>query len=50
MSELTSMMNIGKEMERKLISIGSRDIPPLKQTLDEVINEYNAGIILKILK
>ena len=27
---------------------GSRDIPPLKQTLDEVIAEYNNGIILKM--
>lgn len=26
-----------------------RDIPPLKQTLDEVIGEYGAGIILKML-
>ena len=28
---------------------GSRDIPPLKQTLDEVIDEYNNGVILKML-
>lgn len=28
---------------------GSRDIPPLKQTLDEVTDEYNNGIILKSL-
>ena len=28
---------------------GSRDIPPLRQTLDEVIEEYNTGIILKML-
>lgn len=27
---------------------GSRDIPPLKQTLDEVVSEYKNGIILKI--
>ena len=89
MSELTSMMNIGKEMEnsddenssllgesicmersiykanyedlREILQLqylsyqseadlfGSRDIPPLKQTLDEVINDYNAGIILKMI-
>ena len=28
---------------------GSRDIPPLKQTLDEVIKEFNSGIILKMI-
>ncbi|MBO7524724.1 MAG: GNAT family N-acetyltransferase, partial [Verrucomicrobia bacterium] len=28
---------------------GSRDIPPLKQTLDEVTGEYHAGVILKIV-
>ena len=27
---------------------GTRDIPPLKQTLDEVTEEYNNGIILKM--
>lgn len=26
----------------------SRDIPPLKQTLDEIILEYNEGVILKV--
>ena len=28
---------------------GTRDIPPLKQTIDEVIEEYNSGIILKMV-
>ena len=28
---------------------GSRDIPPLKQTLDEVTGEYHAGVILKMV-
>ena len=28
---------------------GSKDIPPLKQTLDEVIAEYREGIILKMV-
>ena len=28
---------------------GTRDIPPLKQTIDEVIEEYNNGIILKMV-
>ena len=27
---------------------GSKDIPPLKQTLEEVIGEYEAGIVLKM--
>ena len=27
---------------------GTRDIPPLKQTLDEVTREYNNGLILKM--
>ena len=28
---------------------GSRDIPPLKQTLDEVVEEFKSGIILKMV-
>ena len=28
---------------------GTRDIPPLKQTIDEVIEEYNDGLILKMV-
>lgn len=28
---------------------GSRDIPPLKQTLDEVIEAFNSGVILKMV-
>ncbi len=28
---------------------GSRDIPPLKQTLDELTEEFNNGIILKLI-
>ncbi len=28
---------------------GSRDIPPLKQTLDEVLEEFGSGIILKMV-
>ena len=27
---------------------GTRDIPPLKQTLEEVTEEYNSGMILKM--
>ena len=28
---------------------GTNDIPPLKQTLNEVVEEYNVGIILKMV-
>ena len=28
---------------------GNKDIPPLTQTLDEVIEEYNNGIVLKLI-
>lgn len=28
---------------------GTKDIPPLKQTLDEVIEEFNKGTILKMI-
>lgn len=27
---------------------GTQDIPPLKQTIDEVIEEYNNGVVLKM--
>ena len=45
MSELTSMMNIGKEMERKLISIGVDSAEKLielgaKQAFVELKQEY----------
>lgn len=28
---------------------GSKDIPPLKQTLDELTDEFNNGVILKLM-
>lgn len=28
---------------------GTKDIPPLKQTLEEIIEEFNKGIILKMI-
>ncbi len=34
--------------QSEAVLFGSRDIPPLKQTLDEVIDEYYEGIILKM--
>lgn len=45
--EILQLQYLAYQSEAELF--GSRDIPPLKQTLDEVIGEYNAGIILKIL-
>lgn len=29
---------------------GSKDIPPLKQTLDELTDEFNNGVILKLMR
>ena len=44
--EILKLQYLAYQSEADLF--GSRDIPPLKQTLDEVISEYNDGIILKI--
>ena len=46
LSEILELQYLAYQSEADLF--GSRDIPPLKQTLDEVISEYNEGIILKI--
>lgn len=45
--EILQMQYLSYQSEADLF--GGKDIPPLKQTLDEVIGEYNAGIILKML-
>lgn len=47
LQEILQLQYISYQSEADLF--GSRNIPPLKQTLDEVINEYNSGIILKML-
>lgn len=47
MPEILQLQYLAYQSEAELF--GSRDIPPLKQTLDEVIGEYNAGIVLKML-
>lgn len=44
--EILQLQYLSYQSEADLF--GNRDIPPLKQTLDEVIGEYNAGIILKM--
>ncbi len=46
LSEILKLQYLAYQSEADLF--GSRDIPPLKQTLDEVISEYNDGLILKI--
>lgn len=45
--EILQLQYLAYQSEADLF--GSKDIPPLKQTLDEVIGEYNVGIILKML-
>ena len=44
--EILQLQCIAYQSEADLF--GSRDIPPLKQTLDEVIEEWNSGVILKM--
>ena len=44
--EILQLQYIAYQSEADLF--GSRDIPPLKQTLDEIIEEWNSGVILKM--
>lgn len=46
LQEILRLQYLSYQSEADLF--GSKDIPPLKQTLDEVINEYHTGIILKM--
>ena len=46
MQEILQLQYLSYQSEAALF--GSRDIPPLKQTLDEVIAEYKNGIVLKM--
>ena len=46
LSAILQLQYLAYQSEAELF--GSRDIPPLRQTLDEVIEEYNSGIILKM--
>jgi len=41
MSELTSMMNIGKEMEKKLTSVGIESSENLKRELQNESRQHN---------
>ncbi len=46
LQEILALQYLAYQSEAELF--GSKDIPPLKQTLDEVIEEFNNGIILKL--
>ena len=46
LQEILYLQYLAYQCEAELF--GSKDIPPLKQTLDEVIEEFNNGIILKL--
>ena len=46
LQEILQLQYLSYQSEAALF--GSRDIPPLKQTLDEVIAEYDNGIVLKM--
>ena len=45
--EILQLQYLAYQSEADLF--GTRDIPPLKQTLDEVVSEFNSGIILKMV-
>ena len=47
LQEILQLQFLSYQSEAALF--GSKDIPPLKQTLNEVIDEYNNGIILKMV-
>lgn len=47
LKEILELQYLAYQSEADLF--GSREIPPLQQTLDEVIDEYNTGVILKML-
>lgn len=47
LQEILELQYLAYQSEADLF--GSRDIPPLKQTLDEVKMEFHSGIILKML-
>ncbi len=47
LQEILQLQYLAYQSEADLF--GSRDIPPLKQTLDEVVEEFRSGIILKMV-
>lgn len=46
LKEILALQYIAYQTEADLF--GSRNIPPLKQTLDEVMEEYDRGMVLKM--
>ncbi|EWM55090.1 GNAT family N-acetyltransferase [Ruminococcus flavefaciens] len=47
LKEILQLQYLAYQSEADLF--GSRDIPPLKQTLDEVVDEFKSGVILKMV-
>lgn len=47
LQEILTLQYLAYQTEAALF--GTNDIPPLKQSLDEVIDEYKSGIILKMV-
>lgn len=47
LQEILQLQYLSYQSEADLFA--SRDIPPLKQTLDEVVEEFKSGIILKMV-
>lgn len=47
LQEILQLQYLSYQSEAALF--GNKDIPPLKQTLDEVIEEFNNGVILKMV-
>ena len=47
LQEILQLQYLSYQSEAALF--GSKDIPPLKQTLNEVIDEFNNGVILKMI-
>ena len=47
LQEILQLQYLAYQSEAALF--GSKDIPPLKQTLEEVIAEYREGIVLKMV-
>ena len=47
LKEILQLQYLAYQSEADLF--GSRDIPPLKQTIDEVVDEWSSGVILKMV-
>ena len=47
LDEILQLQYLAYQSEAALF--GSKDIPPLKETIEEVIEEYNEGLVLKMM-